>query len=115
MSRHSAVTSRASACRSKRRSISRPLLNPEILLNIVDLGLVYWIEMMPQPDGAARVDTKMVLGTQGCGSGASVAFDAKSKQMAVAEVSEANVDLARDPPLNPQMIAAEAREKPSIE
>ena len=47
--------------------------------------------------------------------GASIAFDAKSKLMTLAGVSEANVDLVWDPPWNPQMIAPEAREKLGID
>src|ERR1700688_532505 len=85
--------------------------DPEIPVNIVDLGLVYAMEVTPQSDGTSKVDVKMTLTAQGCGMGASIAFDAKSKLMTLAGVSEANVDLVWDPPWNPQMIAPEAREK----
>jgi probable FeS assembly SUF system protein SufT len=89
--------------------------DPEIPVNIVDLGLVYGMEVTPQADGTSKVDVKMTLTAQGCGMGASIAFDAKSKLMTIAGVSEANVDLVWDPPWNPQMIAPEAREKLGID
>src|SRR5579864_4838776 len=89
--------------------------DPEIPVNIVDLGLVYGMEVTPQSDGTSKVDVKMTLTAQGCGMGASIAFDAKSKLMTIAGVSEANVDLVWDPPWNPQMIAPEAREKLGID
>jgi probable FeS assembly SUF system protein SufT len=89
--------------------------DPEIPVNIVDLGLVYGMEVTPQSDGTSKVDVKMTLTAQGCGMGASIAFDAKAKLMTIAGVSEANVDLVWDPPWNPQMIAPEAREKLGID
>jgi len=89
--------------------------DPEIPVNIVDLGLVYGMEVTPQSDGTSKIDIKMTLTAQGCGMGASIAFDAKSKLMTIAGVSEANVDLVWDPPWNPQMIAPEAREKLGID
>src|SRR5882762_10154937 len=89
--------------------------DPEIPVNIVDLGLVYAMEVTPMDDGTSKVDVKMTLTAQGCGMGASIAFDAKSKLMTIAGVSEANVDLVWDPPWNPQMIAPEAREKLGID
>src|ERR1700687_6261946 len=89
--------------------------DPEIPVNIVDLGLVYGMEVTPQSDGTSKVDVKMTLTAQGCGMGASIAFDAKGKLMTIAGISEANVDLVWDPPWNPQMIAPEAREKLGID
>ncbi|HXR25441.1 MAG TPA: putative Fe-S cluster assembly protein SufT [Candidatus Binataceae bacterium] len=89
--------------------------DPEIPVNIVDLGLVYGMEVTPQDDGTSKVDVKMTLTAQGCGMGASIAFDAKNKLMTIAGISEANVDLVWDPPWNPQMIAPEAREKLGID
>lgn len=85
--------------------------DPEIPVNIVDLGLVYGMELTPQGDGAARVDVKMTLTAQGCGMGASIAFDAREKLLGIPGVVEANVDLVWDPPWNPQMISPEGRER----
>jgi len=85
--------------------------DPEIPVNIVDLGLVYGMEIKDQADGTKKVDVKMTLTAQGCGMGASIAFDAKAKLMTLPGVSEADVDLVWDPPWNPQMISPEGRER----
>jgi len=87
---------RRSAAAISRRwygSTSRPGFDPEIPVNIVDLGLVYAMELTPQPDGTQKVDIKMTLTAQGCGMGATIAIDAKQKIMTIAGISEANVDI----------------------
>jgi len=85
--------------------------DPEIPVNIVDLGLVYGMTVAPHPNGGHVVDVKMTLTAQGCGMGASIAFDAKQKISGLPGVVEANVDLVWDPPWNPQMISPEGRER----
>ena len=85
--------------------------DPEIPVNIVDLGLVYGMEIKDQGDGSHKVEVKMTLTAQGCGMGASIAFDARQKLMGLPGVSEAEVDLVWDPPWNPQMISPEGRER----
>lgn len=85
--------------------------DPEIPVNIVDLGLVYGMEIKPNPDGTNTVEVKMTLTAQGCGMGATIAIDAKHKLEGLPGVSDANVDLVWDPPWNPQMISPEGRER----
>jgi probable FeS assembly SUF system protein SufT len=85
--------------------------DPEIPVNIVDLGLVYGMEITPLSEGANRVDVKMTLTAQGCGMGATIAIDARQKLLGLPGVAEANVDLVWDPPWNPQMISPEGRER----
>jgi probable FeS assembly SUF system protein SufT len=89
--------------------------DPEIPVNIVDLGLVYGMELTPDTDGGHKVEVKMTLTAQGCGMGATIAFDAKEKIMSLEGVTEANVDLVWDPPWNPQMISPEGRERLGID
>jgi probable FeS assembly SUF system protein SufT len=89
--------------------------DPEIPVNIVDLGLIYAMEIAPMDDGAKRVDVKMTLTAQGCGMGASIAIDARQKLLALPGVAEANVDLVWDPPWTPQMISPEGRERLGID
>jgi probable FeS assembly SUF system protein SufT len=85
--------------------------DPEIPVNIVDLGLVYGMTVAPRHEGGHVVDVKMTLTAQGCGMGASIAYDAKQKISALPGVAEANVELVWDPPWNPQMISPEGRER----
>ena len=85
--------------------------DPEIPVNIVDLGLVYAMEVAPMDGDTKRVDVKMTLTAQGCGMGASIAIDARQKLLSLPGVAEANVDLVWDPPWTPQMISPEGRER----
>ncbi len=83
--------------------------DPEIPVNIVDLGLVYDVEV---EDGAVAV--KMTLTAPGCGMGGMIASNAQSLIMEIPGVKEANVDLVWDPPWDPSRISEEAREKLGI-
>jgi len=89
--------------------------DPEIPVNIVDLGLVYGMELSAVAEGGHKVDVKMTLTAQGCGMGATIAVDAKQKIMSIPGIAEANVDLVWDPPWNPQMIVPSARERLGID
>ena len=83
--------------------------DPEIPVNIVDLGLVYDVEV----EGGA-VAVKMTLTTPGCGMGGMIASNAQSLIMEIPGVEEANVDLVWDPPWDPGRISEEARQKLGI-
>jgi probable FeS assembly SUF system protein SufT len=89
--------------------------DPEIPVNIVDLGLVYGMEVKDAGDGTRKVEVKMTLTAQGCGMGASIATDARYKIMSIPGVSEADVELVWDPPWTPQMISPEGRERLGID
>ena len=79
--------------------------DPEIPVNIVDLGLVYDVEVSEQ----GEVSVKMTLTAPGCGMGAMIANDAKQKIMEVEGVSDATVDLVWDPPWNQGMMTEAAK------
>jgi len=72
--------------------------DPEIPVNIVDLGLVYDMRITSEPDGASRVDVKMTLTAKGCGMGGSIAADARQKLLMLPNVSNADVEIVWDPP-----------------
>ncbi len=80
--------------------------DPEIPVNIVDLGLIYDVEVNDE-----RVAVKMTLTTPGCGMGTMIASDARQKILALDGVVEATVDLVWDPPWNPKMISEAAKQK----
>jgi len=85
--------------------------DPEIPVNIVDLGLVYDMQIQPLDGGKSRVDVKMTLTAQGCGMGASIAADARYKILALPGVDEAEVEIVWSPVWNPNMISPEGRTK----
>jgi metal-sulfur cluster biosynthetic enzyme len=82
--------------------------DPEIPVNIVDLGLIYDMEISQLADGS-RVDVKMTLTAQGCGMGGSIAADARNKLLDLAGVVEADVQVVWDPPWTPEKISPEGR------
>ena len=82
--------------------------DPEIPVNIVDLGLVYEMQISQLNDGS-RVDVKMTLTAQGCGMGGSIAGDARNKLLELPGVVEADVQVVWEPPWTPEKISPEGR------
>src|SRR5262249_27708766 len=78
----------------------RQCYDPEIPVNIVDLGLVYDCKLTQNPGGGAKVEVKMTLTAPGCGMGPAIAHDAQSKILSIDGVEEADVQLVWDPPWN---------------
>lgn len=89
--------------------------DPEIPINIVDLGLIYDLNIEKTASGGNRVDVKMTLTAQGCGMGPVIAEDARQKIAALPTVEEAKVYIVWDPIWTPQMISPEGRLKLGIE
>ena len=89
----------------------RSCYDPEIPVNIVDLGLVYDCIITPRPGQGAMVDVKMTLTAPGCGMGPTIAAEAKSKVLSVPGVGEADVQLVWDPPWNQAMISEAGKMK----
>jgi probable FeS assembly SUF system protein SufT len=89
----------------------RQCYDPEIPVNVVDLGLVYDCRLIKKDDGGTRVEVKMTLTAPGCGMGPAIAHDAQSKILSIDGVDEAQVDLVWDPPWNQNMISEAGRMK----
>ncbi len=91
----------------------RHVFDPEIPVNIVDLGLVYTmdVEKITEPQPGYRVNVAMTLTAPGCGMGPAIAEDAKGKILLVPGVTEADVRITWDPPWNQSMISEEGKMK----
>jgi probable FeS assembly SUF system protein SufT len=90
----------------------RNVYDPEIPVNIVDLGLVYSLNVAPRPEtGGYKVSVQMTLTAPGCGMGPAIAEDAKSKLLVVPGVDDAEVNLVWEPAWNQGMISEEGRMK----
>jgi len=93
----------------------RTCYDPEIAVNIVDLGLIYDTAISEHEGGeGSQVDVKMTLTAVGCGMGPSIAADAEGKIRDLPGVVSATVEVVWDPPWNPQMISDAGREKLGI-
>ena len=79
--------------------------DPEIPVNIVDLGLVYDCRVAQETGKAAKVEVKMTLTAPGCGMGPVIAKEAEDKILALPGVAEATVEVVWDPPWNQSMIS----------
>jgi FeS assembly SUF system protein len=83
--------------------------DPEIPVNIVDLGLIYDVQVSDE-----KVAVKMTLTAPGCGMGGFIASQARQKILDIPDVSEATVDLVWDPPWDPTRMSEEAKQKLGI-
>ena len=87
----------------------KTVYDPEIPVNIVDLGLVYRCEMRPDDTGGHAVDVAMTLTAPGCGMGDILVDDVRAKLELVPTISQVNVELTFDPPWNHSMMSEVAR------
>lgn len=85
--------------------------DPEIPIDIVNLGLVYRCELVDVGNGEKIAEIDMTLTAPGCGMGAVIANDVKDKVEAVPRIKEAKVELVFDPPWNQSMMSDEAKLK----
>jgi probable FeS assembly SUF system protein SufT len=83
--------------------------DPEIPINIVDLGLVYGCKLVARDDGAKEFKVQMTLTAPGCGMGGILAADVKEKLEAIPGVAAADVELVFDPPWSQSMMSDAAR------
>ncbi len=83
--------------------------DPEIPINIVDLGLIYDCDLHKNDDGSRSVQVTMTLTAPGCGMGDFLAQDVKDKIEAIPTILEARVEIVFDPPWNQAMMSEAAR------
>ena len=87
----------------------RTCFDPEIPINVVDLGLVYEAIVRTRDDGQREVGIRMTLTAPGCGMGDILVDDVRSKLELIPTVAEADVELVFDPPWNRTMMSEAAR------
>ena len=83
--------------------------DPEIPVNIVDLGLIYDCHLNPLAPSSYRVDVKMTLTAPGCGMGPMLAQDVQNKLLGLEGVDDVAVELVWDPPWNQAMMTEAAK------
>ena len=87
----------------------KTVFDPEIPVNVVDLGLVYGCEVLEAGNGGKRLEIKMSMTAPGCGMGDVLAYDLQSRVLAVPGVSEVDVELVWDPPWDPSRLTDAGR------
>jgi probable FeS assembly SUF system protein SufT len=116
---HAAAAALISAGQPITRELAREILkdvyDPEIPVNIVDLGLVYDLRLTPHATGGSQVHVTMTLTAPGCGMGQIIAADVKHRLEDVPGITEADVEIVWDPPWEPQRISSAGRAKLGME
>lgn len=87
----------------------RTCYDPEIPINVVDLGLIYDCSVLVNEDGTRSIEVKLTLTAPGCGMGEILVDDVRDKIERIPTVSEARVELTFDPPWNPSLMSEAAR------
>jgi probable FeS assembly SUF system protein SufT len=83
--------------------------DPEIPVNIVELGLVYDVQLMPAVEGKRGVAVKLTLTAPGCGMGETLVGDVTRVLEMIPTIGEADVELTFDPPWNRDMMSDVAK------
>ncbi len=83
--------------------------DPEIPINVVDLGLIYRLDVSSSTDGQRSVSIDMTLTSPGCGMGEILVQDAHEKIVVIPTIADVRVELVFDPPWNQSMMSDEAR------
>ena len=94
--------------------VLKTCFDPEIPVNIVDLGLIYSLEVETLEEGR-KVLVQMTLTAPGCGMGPSLAADARQRISSLPGVAQADVQLVWDPPWGPERISPAGRSKLGID
>lgn len=87
----------------------RRVYDPEIPVDIVNLGLIYKLEVLPLENERYSVQVAMTLTAPGCGMGPVMAEDARNRLLAVPGVNEARVEIVFEPPWTQDMISEEGK------
>jgi len=87
----------------------RTVFDPEIPVNVLDLGLIYSCAIIPLPEGGKRLDLKMSMTAPGCGMGNVLKADVENKLSRLPEVKEVRVEIVFDPPWHPGLMSEAAK------
>lgn len=98
-----------SSLENKIWAILRTCYDPEIPVNIVDLGLIYGINITAADNSKSDVMIHMTLTSPGCGMGPIIAADAKQKVLSLPEVNSVEIDTVFDPPWDRSMLSEQAK------
>lgn len=87
----------------------RSVYDPEIPVNIVDLGLIYDVKISHNTDGSKFINVIMTLTAPGCGMGPYIAQDVEAVCLSFSDVKDAHIDVVFDPPWSQEMMSEQAR------
>jgi len=91
------------------REVLEEVFDPEIPVNVVDLGLIYGVRIAPVEAGGYRVEADLTLTAPGCGMGPVIADDCRQRILKMSPVAEAEVEVVWDPPWTQEMISEKGK------
>lgn len=103
-------------CEDKVREELKKVIDPELFVNIVDLGLIYVVEIKPpeSEDGKVDVTIEMTMTSPACPAGPQLIANSKSVVSQLEEVGEVEVKIVMDPPWTPDRMTEDARDQLGI-
>lgn len=96
------------------REALKEVVDPELFVNIIDLGLIYNVDFEPQDDGAQRVKIDMTMTSPACPAGPQLIANSKAAVGRLEGVGEVEVRLVMDPPWTPDRMTDDARDQLGI-
>jgi metal-sulfur cluster biosynthetic enzyme len=89
----------------------RQVEDPELLVNIVDLGLVYEVQVSASSEGRSKVHVKMTMTSPACPAGPQLIQDARDSVLDLEGVEDAEIEMVMSPPWTPDRMTEEARDQ----
>lgn len=96
------------------REALKSVIDPELFVNIVDLGLVYVVDIQPTPEEKANIEIQMTLTSPACPAGPQLIHNAKQVLGTMEGVGDVHVKLVMDPPWSPDRMTEAARDQLGI-
>jgi len=91
------------------REVLKEVFDPEIPVNVVDLGLIYTVKISEADEGGYKVDADLTLTAPGCGMGPVIAEDCRQRILRMPAVADAHVEIVWDPPWTQEMISEQGK------
>ncbi len=98
----------------KVREELKKVIDPELFINIVDLGLIYVVDLKEKEDGKADVTIEMTMTSPACPAGPQLIAGSKNVVSQMEEVDEVEVKIVMDPPWTPDKMTEDARDQLGI-
>lgn len=96
------------------RELLKQVVDPELFVNIVDLGLVYNVDLLPAPDGRTDIKIEMTMTSPMCPAGPQLIANSKQVLSRLPGVGNVEVRIVLDPPWTPDKMTQEARDQLGI-
>ena len=96
------------------REALKSVVDPELFINVIDLGLVYVVDVQETPEGKSNVQIEMTLTSPACPAGPQLIHNAKEAMGRLEGIGEVNVKLVMDPPWSPDRMTEAARDQLGI-